>query len=97
MSPLLKSAVTTLFIGCFGVALPFMLGRFSKSPGCRCCERRRAATRARRNGELVAAHDARIDLTRLQQRASSPDEALAQARADRLNAMALGRMTDGRY
>lgn len=76
MSPLHKTLLSFLF-GCFGVTFPFLLGRFSKGTRCRDCETRQSANRARRNGELVAEHRARMA------RACSPDEVVAQAAADR--------------
>jgi hypothetical protein len=76
MSPL-RTTLLTFLLGCFGVTFPFLLGRFSKGTRCRDCDTRQAANRARRNGELVAEHRARMA------RACSPDEVIAQAAADR--------------
>lgn len=75
MTPFWKSLATLLY-GLICVAVPFMLGRWSRTTRyCQTCERQRAAAnRARTNGENVA---------RLIQRATSPDDVRRQAEEDR--------------
>jgi hypothetical protein len=81
MTPFWKSLATLLY-GLICVAVPFMLGRWTKTTRyCGPCERRMdAAARARANGESVA---------RLRERATSPDDVRRQAHEDRRSLLVL--------
>ena len=81
----LLDTVTTLFCGVFGVAVPFLLGRWTRGT-CRCggsvsVDIVADAQRARAAG-IKAAH-------RLRERAVSPDHVREQAARDRRDRMHL--------